>query len=335
MPRELGKRKRRLVKVPKRAFIATIMKVVGNVNADIGIGTRIPLKKILTWRQETKAFVSARCIRRCIRERLFEKGLNVDPLQMIGRKEAEQLGDIGDPLKFDDDDLFGFLVPEEPPRRRSSPVRISHLISIRHTEVKPEFAARFPRDFLPEFQKEFPVPFEIEVAEWLGRLETIISDRIGRFEEDELKKEYKSKLEKRGKQYYLDYNKRCKRLKAFLEILIWEGWQFPRAAQSPSVPEFYYSIISLTERFIPIFGYVTVNEEDKLSQERLDVLKKLYGPLIDHLFVLDYRGAKCWSFKRSDNTLGLEEEGELNAASVEHIIKKICDYIIPPPSKEA
>ncbi len=321
--------KRRVVKLSKRAFIASIMKIVGNVNADMGIGTRIPLKKILTWKQETRVFVSARCIRRCIRERLFEKGFEIDPLHSVGRGETQQLGDIGDPIRFIDDDIFGYLIPEEVPLKRSSPVKISHLISLRHTEVKPEFAARFPREFLPEFATGFPVPFEIEVAEWLGRLEIIISDRIGRFEEDELREEYKSRLEKRNGQYYLDNSERTKRLKALLEVLIWEGWQFPRASQSPSVPEFNCSVIALTEHFVPIFGYVDVDKEDRLSYEKIDDLKKLYSPLIDHLFILDYQSARYRSFEReSGDTLKEEEEGELNSESIKHVIERVCEYII-------
>ena len=315
--------------MPRRAFIASIIKVTGNVNADMGVGTRIPLKKILTWRQETKVFVSARCIRRCIRERLFEKGFLIDPLQLVGRGGAQQLGDVGNPIEYIDDDIFGYLIPSEPPLKRSSPVKISHLISLRHTEVKPEFAARFPREFLPEFVKEYPVPFEIEVAEWLGRLETIISDKVGCFEEDELKKEFKSGLERRGRQYYLDTSKRRERLRALLEVLVWEGWQFPRAAQSPSVPEFYYSVIALTERFVPIFGYVDIDEEDKLAHKRLDDLRKLYGPLIDRLFVLDYRDAKYWSYKRVDGILKLDREDKLEAEAVKRFITEICNYIIP------
>jgi len=95
--------------MPRRAFISLILRVSGNVNADAGIGTRIPLKKIITWNQEVRPFVSARCIRRAIRERLYEKGFDIDPLQMVGKGERQQLGDIGDPVKYVDDDIFGFL----------------------------------------------------------------------------------------------------------------------------------------------------------------------------------------------------------------------------------
>ncbi len=354
--------------MPRRAFIAVIMKVSGNVNADMSIGNRIPLKKILTWNQEVRAFVSARCVRRCIRERLYEKvykkGLSIDPLCLDEAKQ--QLVDVGDPVKYIDDDLFGYFVPAEVPSKRSSPIKISHLIALRHTEVKPEFAARFPRDFVkkpddacPAKSKgevaEWPVPFEVEVAEWLGRLNVIVSDRVGCFDVRELRKdrEYRDKiaelvrqgrLEERDGMYCLKEGERVERLRAFLEVLLWEGWQFPRAAQSPSVPEFYYSVVALTERFVPMFGYVDVDNEGKLSWGDICKLMRLYGSLIDELLVLDYRNAKYWVFVNKGGSLVEEAESEeskdakksyppenwreLEDKAIGDLIKKVCDYVI-------
>lgn len=316
--------------MPRRAFIASIIKVTGNVNADIGVGTRIPIKKILTWNQEIKAFVSARCIRRCIRERLFEKGFEVDPLQSVGRGAEQQLGDIGDPIEYIDDDLFGYLVPEEVPRRRTSPIKISHLISLTHTEIKPEFAARFPREFLNVYRAGYPVPFEIEIAEWLGRLEVIVSNKVGCFTEDELSEEQKSKIEKREGFYYLPLEERQKRLRAFLEVLIWEGWEFPRAAQTPSVPEFYYAVIALTERFTPIFSYVDVDKGGELFKDGIKNLVKLYGAIIDYLFIVDYRLGQYQVYGRKEEKL-LEaiKSGEMNTNNINDIINEICNYIVP------
>ncbi|MEM1522161.1 MAG: type I-B CRISPR-associated protein Cas7/Cst2/DevR [Thermofilaceae archaeon] len=322
--------------MPRRAFIASIIKVSGNVNADMGVGTRIPLKKIYTWNQEVRVFVSARCIRRCIRERLYEKGFQIDPLQLVGPRGAQQLGDVGNPVEYIDDDLFGYLLPvrEGASLKRKSPITISHLISLRHTEVKPEFAARFPRDFLPVFKEEYPVPFEVEVAEWLGRLDVIVTERVGCFEKgelgEELKEKHKDKLQMRGSKHCLNDDERRGRLRAFLEVLLWEGWQFPRAAQSPSTPEFYYSVIALTERFVPIFGYVDIDDEGRLSQAELENLRNLYAPSIDKLFVIDYRTAKYQKYEKTgDKTLERKEEERLNAESIESIIKEVCGYIIP------
>jgi len=301
------------------------MKVSGNVNADLGVGTRIPMKKIYTWKQEVKAFVSARCIRRCIRERLAEKGIKIDPLQMIGAVGRQQLGDIGDPIQYIDDDLFGFLHPSEPPRRRSAPIKISHLIALQHTEIKTEFAARFPREFLPEYQTGDPVPFEIELAEWLGRLDIIVSSRVGRFGEDELTDEMKTnpKVQKSESGYSLPPQERKERLKAFLEILLWEGWQFPRAAQSPSVPEYYYSMIGLSNRFVPLFSYLDINDQGLIDTKRVEDLKTLYGPLLDRLFIIDYKRNRYEKYEMTK----LQESGELSNEFIQKMIEEIANYI--------
>lgn len=311
----------------RRAFVSLILKVSGNVNADMGLGIRIPLKKIITWDQQVKPFVSARCVKRCIRERLSEKDFKIDPLQLIGQGEAKQLGDIGNPVEYVDDDLFGFLLPQETPVRRSGPVKVSHLISLRHAEIRVEFAARFPREFLEEYQKEYPAPFEIELAEWLGRLNVIISDRIGCFAKDELTEEAIKKL---GKSFSLPSEERKKRLKGLLEVLLWEGWEFPRGAQSPSVPESYYGVITLTERFTPIFGYLDVGEENKLDQEGIDTIIKLYGKLIDKLFVFKYRERKYSTYEKEKETLVKKaEDSELNATELAKIINTVCEYVVP------
>ena len=319
-----GGGRKRAAKLPRRAFISLVLKVTGNVNADMGIGTRIPLKKIITWDQQVKPFVSARCVRRCLRERLLEKGLKIDPLQMIGPAGREQLGDLGNPVEYADDDLFGFLVPKEPPVKRASPVKISHLISLTHAEVKVEFAARFPREFVEEFAGEYPVPFEIELAEWLGKLNVIVSDKIGRFSDDELTDEAKKSLEgKYPGQQDLPPDERKKRLRALLEVLLWEGWTFPRAAQGPSVPEFHYGVIALTDRFVPISGYVDITEDGRLNQKKIRNLSELHGPLLYKLYVLDYREGECKEVKE-----GKEEPSRLNANRINDLIREICEYIV-------
>jgi len=311
--------------LPKRALISLILKVSGNVNADAGLGTRIPLKKIITWHQEVRPFVSARCIRRCIRERLHEKGLPIDPLLMVGRGEKKQLGDMGNPVKYADDDLFGFLLPKEPPVRRSGPIKISHLIALRHAEVKVEFAGRFERNFLLEYEKGPPAPFEIEVADWLGRLNVIVSDRVGRFSDDELTKEAKDEL---GGQLELTREKRVRRLSSFLEILLWEGWVFPRGSQSLCTPEFYYAVIALTGRFAPIFGYVNVTDEGDLDMNLIEKMRNIYGELIDKLFVLDYRNGKYLEYNRVADANEKAEPKELNSDAIIRIIEEVCGYLI-------
>lgn len=326
--RQKRKSKKRKKNMPKRAFITLILKISGNVNADMAIGTRIPLKKIITWNQEAKAFVSSRCIRRCIRERLYEKGFKVDPFTV----QKGVLADIGDPVKYIDDDLFGYLAAVEE-KSRSGPIKIGHLISLRHTEVKVEFAGRFARDFIPDYAKEYPSPFEVELAEWLGRLGVIVSDKIGCFQGEELTKKATESIERaglsmEGDYYVISKQDRKNRLKAFLEVLLYEGWQFPRGAQSPSVPEYYYSAVALTRRFVPIFGHFDINDEGNLDQKKIGELRELYEPLMDALLLMDYRTDAYIRYEREGEELKEKESGKLDAEAMKRIIEKICNYII-------
>jgi len=344
--------------MPRRIFTSIIMKVTGNVNADAGIGTRIPLKKIITWRQEIRPFVSARCIKRCIRERLYEKGFEIDPLQLVGKGEKEQLGDIGDPIRYIDDDLFGFLIPQEPPIRRSGPIKVSHLISLRHAEVKVEFAARFPRDFIPESRdiisdptKRYPAPFEIELADWLGKLDVIVSDRIGKFDVvEELSEDVKVKLREKNIKipdsglYILKPEIRFNRLKAFLEVLLWEGWSFPRGSQSPSTTDYYYAVIALTDRFVPMFGYIDIRDDGKLNEELLAKFREMYRGFIEELFIIDYKNSSFTQYVREKPNYLKEvsKNASLNWEEMNKIINRLCYYIIPElgpkvqePTKEA
>jgi len=313
---------------PKRAFVCLLLKVSGNVNADAGVGTRIPLKKIITMNKEIKAFVSSRCIRRGIRKRMYERGLGIDPMFVKG----EKLFDAADPIKYADDDLFGYLAPGEV-TSRNGPIKISPLISLKHTEIKVEFAARFPRsDFISEAQKAYPTPYEIEVAEFIGRLNVIISDQVGKFYEDELIEDVKEKIGKKegdygnlskvGDQYVLPLDKRRERLKVFLEILLREGWEFPRGAQSPNVPEYHYAVIMLTNRFVPMFGYVDITEEGVLDGALLSRMRQQYSGLFEKLIVIDYKNGKAKVFG------GGEEEKELTSNTWDEIINEIVGYIV-------
>jgi len=319
--------------MPRRIFVSLILRVVGNVNSDAGIGTRIPLKKIITWKQEIRPFVSARSIRRSIRERLYEKGFEIDPLMLIGRQE-KQLGDIGNPILYVDDDLFGFLKPQETPLRRSAPIKISHLISLRHSEIKVEFATRFARDFLPKYEKGYPVPFEIELADWIGKLDIIISDRIGRFYEDELTDDIKTAALKDNKLNcdqqkglcQLTPEERYRRLKAFLEILLWEGWSFPKGSQSPSVPEYYYAAIVQTDRFVPFFGYIDITDEGKLNEDLISKFKALYDKFFGKLILIDYKNGSYIQYVKDKAD---PIKGDLKSSDIEKLIEELCCYTVP------
>ena len=310
--------------MPRRTFISLVLGVSGNVNADAGVGIRIPMKKIVTWNREIRAFVSPRCIRRAIRTRLAEKGMKVDPLILLKEQQKKQLADTGDPFKYVDDDLFGYLSPEkgkgEIQPSRSSPVKISPLIALHHTEISVEFAGRFPRsDISADAPESNPVPFEVETAQWLGGMHVIISEDIGRFRVDELSKKVLDGLEKgeyagvvkKDGVVMLDLNERKKRLKALLEILIKEGWCFPRGSEATSQPEYHYAIIVMSESFIPMPNVLKMDQKLKLDVNSVKEALKIYN--WEKAYIIDYENREIHIF----NGKNVKREGSAERAEIE------------------
>ncbi|MCS7102305.1 MAG: type I-B CRISPR-associated protein Cas7/Cst2/DevR [Candidatus Korarchaeum sp.] len=346
--------------MPRRAFISLVLGVSGNVNADAGVGVRIPMKKVVTWNREIRAFVSPRCIRRAIRTRLAEKGFEIDPLST----EVGQLTDVGDPVRYADDDLFGYLSPKkgkgEVQPARSGPVKVSPLIALHHTEISVEFAGRFPRaDVSDEAPDANPVPFEVETARWLGAMHVIVSEDVGRFRLDELpsdvldrieKGEYRGlvssaggagglegprsevpkKMRKGGREdslpsgeglKELERGEREKRLRALLEILIKEGWSFPRGSEALSQPEYHYALIVLSESFLPMPNVLTVDSELKLDMNSLEERLKIYDWI--KAYVIDYEENKVHILSKNGHEVRKIEEGPLN-----DIIRTITDFLL-------
>jgi len=318
----------------RRVFISLVLGVSGNVNADAGVGTRIPMKKIISWNKEVRAFVSPRCIRRGIRNRLAEKGFKIDPLMITGK----QLGDVGDPLLYVDDDLFGYLAPKkgkgELQPARSGPVKISPLISLHHTEISVEFAGRFPRrDISIDAQEGNPVPFEIETAQWIGEMHAIISDYIGIFHEDELTDDVKKKIERGDmnierlgeKLYKLSDEERRRRIGSLLEVLLREGWLFPRGSEAVSHPKYYYAVILLSNKFLPLANILKLKEDFSLDIEGIIKSSSIYE--WNKGFIIDYINGKIVHLTKAEDGVTVDEK-EMSNQLINEVISVITKYLV-------
>ncbi|TDA38439.1 MAG: type I-B CRISPR-associated protein Cas7/Cst2/DevR [Thermoproteota archaeon] len=319
----------------RRVFLTLVLGVSGNVNADAGVGVRIPMKKVVSWNREVRAFVSPRCIRRGIRGRLFEKGFQIDP-QTLGKG---QLTDIGDPIKYVDDDLFGYLAPEKGEKEiqpsRSAPVKVSPLIALHHTEISVEFAGRFPRtDISSEAPNANPVPFEIETARWLGSMHVIISEDIGRFKKDELsknlldkiKKDYSNLVEEERNYYKLKKDERKKRVRSLLEILLKEGWSFPRGSEAENQPEYNYAILLLSEKFIPTPNVLKMNDDLELDLSATKEVLSLYE--WNSAYIVDYKHGSLYILSKKEDKI--EEESEkLSEKSLNGVIDGATNFLLP------
>jgi len=244
----------------RKIVIGILTHVSGNVNANEVEGDRIRIKKLVSASGETYPFVSARAVKKGIREKLMEFGYKVDPFR-VG--EGNKLADSGDPIEYVDNDLFGYLyIKGNQQKARVSPISMSPIVAIEHTPIQIDFGGRFPR----ELCEANPTPFEIEVADFIGLMKIVITERCGIFAEsektDQLKKwdEYvkDEKIEKIEKGYKLSDDERINRVKALLEILLNEGWAYPRRANFFTMAEHVSAIVYCGEKLYPIWKNIDV-----------------------------------------------------------------------------
>lgn len=266
-------------------MISILGRISGNVNADEVIGQRITIKKMYSNTGETLPFVSARAVKRAIRQAFMEMGFEIDPFE-AGKAEALELSDSGRPDKYIDNDLFGYMVTSgQQAFRRQAPIAMSYFKAVRDTPIKAEFGARFPRTDDPS---QNPVPFEVEVADFIGRLCTIIYDYIGDF-----KSERKNQKNDSIETDELPLNEKVNRLKAFLDILLTPRYVLPRRTNSLSIPDYIAALVAFSKRGpLPICNYLDIDDKgnvDTKALERLKELKDRYGADLE-IYLIDYKG---------------------------------------------
>lgn len=260
--------------------IAILGKVSGNVNADEVIGQRITLKKMYSSEGETYPFVSSRAIKYGIRQALAERGYEIDPFRP-GRREIRAV-DTGDPVKYVDNDLFGFMVATERgevANRRQAPIALSYFKALKDTPLKSEVGLRTPRPNSSEGLQ--PLPFEVEVAEFIGRLNCLIYDYIG------LDENTKEPIEG------ISNEERRQRLIDFLEIFLTPAFTLPRRTNSLNMPEYLCALLYLSKNGPrPIYQYLEYKTSEQgifIDDEKLQFL--LNRPEISNageLYIVDY-----------------------------------------------
>jgi CRISPR-associated protein Cst2 len=262
--------------------ISILAKISGNVNADEVIGTRVTLKKMYSSTGEVLPFVSARAIKFAIRNALKEKGFEVDPFYVNPEaEEALRLADSAKPHIYVDNDLFGYMrtIGGERSLKRQAPIGISYLKALKDTPVKTEFAARFSR---PWGEEESPAPFEVEVAEFIGRVNCIMYDYIGNFRQDRKIAESIGEEVEEAKHFLqevpeeLPQDERKKRIKAFTEVFLIPTYVLPRRTNSLNMPEYISSIIVLSEKGpLPIYQYMNFDfNSNNVDIKSLEIMMK-------------------------------------------------------------
>jgi len=276
----------------KRVLISILARVKGNVNANGTIAALTEIKKFFTTEGETRVYVSGRCVKYCIKERLAkDKNLPLSPLTRVQRV----LQPAGNPVEYVDDDLFGYLIPGEE-RKRFAPIKTDGIVSLRHCEITRDFGGRFD----PTGQED-PSPFEVEVADFIGQNNWILTENIGRFKREELTDEIIDNALKENKVvpreseqgiYYLPPNERKNRVKSFLDVLLKERYTFPRSATGLHQPQYYYAVILFTNRLLPLFAHVDYAVKDGRVLLDAKKLKNLLNLLNsdEKIIVIDFEG---------------------------------------------
>ncbi len=287
----------------RKIVIGILTHISGNVNANEVEGDRIRIKKLVSASGETYPFVSARAVKRGIREKFAEFGFKVDPFR-IG--EGNKLADSGDPIEYVDNDLFGYLyIKGNQQKARVSPISMSPIVAIEHTPIQIDFGGRFPR----ELGEANPTPFEIEVANFIGLLKVVITERCGIFAENEKTDQLvewnryveDGKIEKIDNGYKLSDDERIKRVKAFLEILLNEGWAYPRRANFFTMSEHVSAIVYCGEKLYPIWKNIDVEnntfKEPDLSRDSSKKLLDIYDLKSDNVPSEDIEKIAEWLVK--------------------------------------
>lgn len=250
--------------------ISILGRISGNVNADEVIGNRTTLKKMYSSDGDVLPFVSARAVKHSIRRALEQKGFKIDPFI----KDGANMKDSGNPKDYIDNDLFGYMTTKKKDNKtgepggsvnRQAPIALSYFKAMYDTSITTEFGARFPR----QLEQSNPVPFEIEVAEFIGKLNTIIYDYVGKVSDE---KEVK---------FEISPEERVKRLDAFLNILLSPSYVLPRRTNSLNIPEYLAAVVVLSDAGPkPIYQYLDYSMKERkiiINNEKISHLLNING----------------------------------------------------------
>jgi CRISPR-associated protein Cst2 len=255
--------------VGRIAQIAILCNVpFGLANADWTQGQRIMMKKFTDpWGRGIIPFISPRAVKYAIRQALRERGYEIDPFQLRDVQGNIRSLDTGDPIKYVDNDLFGFMAAEEKgkqARRRQGPVAIGYLTSMKPLpDISTDLGLRSPRSL-----DQPPMITETEVATFPAKLRAAVYDYVGVWEgtEGEVKKGEK----------FIDEKERRRRIRDLLDILLTPSYVLPRRSASLSVPEYIIGLVSLSSNGIrPIYQYLSIDDRGSVDTQPLSRLKNI------------------------------------------------------------
>lgn len=277
-------------------------------------------------------YVSGQAWRRWWREVLYEDfGWNPSPVTVI--KQPQQAFTVGDPIAYEEDDLFGYMVARKRAQkgrkaaeaaegseanaaqsgtfRRISPLKNSLLISVLPNVIERDFG-HFTRNLPPDAD---PLLYEAEhYTTQLQGVFTISLTDVGRFEvgemfdlSDETLKAYPNELEQiDGRTYRLPCAKRVKRVQDALKALARLRGGAHLARNLSDVAPVVVLVGFLDGGNAPFQRLFEPDENNERVRLNLDRLRSVLADYKDRLLVS--QGAKALYFGYRPTVLANENE---------------------------
>ena len=274
------------------------------------------IKKITTFNGDEYPYISSQAIRRALRDQLYTLGYTLSPIlnpqQGTSNSGAEDDNETTedsktkhppttkcDPVQYIDDDLFGYMNAQTETKKRTSPVRVSPLISLTKYVADMDFGTNY-------MGKEIgmdPNIYETEIHRGLYRGTIMIErDRIGTGDGFIIPAEQKNKKIKEQAQMIdksLNNEEKYHRCVAFLDAFqnLWSSGRQSRFLADIS-PKFIAAALLKTKN--PIF---LETMSDGIDTTKLDEVVNDYRNFIaEHLYA-----AQSSFYSPDDKVLSLEK----------------------------
>lgn len=245
---------------------------IGNSNSGYNQDIISTLKKIELPNGDSYPYISGQSIRRMVRERMKDFGFPFSPKSLESGQGKSPFVTACDPVKYPDDDLFGFMDPKPKlSRTRTSPVRVSPAIAM--------FPYNYDRDLGIQNNSDINRDhrmYETEVTSNLYTYSVLIEvDRIGKGESEIINEGKLSNWE-------IELEERIKRIKGVLGafLYLWGGGKQSRLLTNQKPIALAISMQSVKN---PLWmGKISIDETKRLNDESLEKIIKENSEIIDY-----------------------------------------------------
>jgi CRISPR-associated protein Cst2 len=253
-----------------------------------------PIKKVTLNNGEELPYVSSQAIRRALRDKISELGYEISPIGESSTSKGAPKTAL-DPIKYIDDDLFGYMDAQAETIKRTSPIRVEALLALATYKGDLDFAT----NFMGMKIGLNPNIFETEIHSGVYKGSILIElDRVGK--ESRLKDKAKRELEEID---LVDNAEKAKRVISFIDAFrsMWSSGRQTRFLADIS-PKFIAAAYMNSKN--PIFlEAVDLNTNGQVNIEKLQTVVTDYDKFIDkYVFAVQES-----VFDKAENVKNLKE----------------------------